>query len=83
MVITPNYQSLESVPMSRCEVTGVALDENKHWALDIENVRAALRANTKVLVINFPHNPTGALISRAQLDELVAMCRERGDVDFL
>ena len=78
VVITPNYQSLESVPMSRCEVTGVALDENNHWALDTGLVRAALRANTKVLVINFPHNPTGALISRAQLDELVAMCRERG-----
>lgn len=78
VVITPNYQSLESVPLSRCEVTGVALDENNDWALDTQKVRDALRPNTKVLVINFPHNPTGALITRTQLDELVAMCRERG-----
>ena len=78
VVITPNYQSLESVPMSRCDVTGVALDENNDWALDTAKVRAALRANTKVLVINFPHNPTGALISREQLNELIEICRERG-----
>lgn len=78
VVITPNYQSLESVPMSRCDVSGVALEAENGWALDVEKVRAALRPNTKVLVINFPHNPTGALISRQQLDELVSMCRERG-----
>ncbi|GAB2950638.1 aminotransferase class I/II-fold pyridoxal phosphate-dependent enzyme [Hafnia psychrotolerans] len=78
IVITPNYQSLESVPMSRCEVTGVALEAENGWALEVEKVRAAMRTNTKVLVINFPHNPTGALISHAQLNELVSMCRERG-----
>src|SRR5471030_663843 len=78
IVITPNYQSLESVPLSRCDVTGVALEAENGWALDVEKVRAALRPNTKVLVINFPHNPTGALISHQQLDELVSMCRERG-----
>lgn len=78
VVITPNYQSLESVPLSLCDVTGVALDENNDWALDTNQVRDALRANTKVLVINFPHNPTGALISRQQLDELIGLCRDRG-----
>lgn len=78
IVITPNYQSLESVAMSRCDVTGVALDAENDWALDVQNVRDALRPNTKLLVINFPHNPTGALISHQQLDELVALCRERG-----
>src|SRR5471032_309243 len=60
IVITPNYQSLESVPLSRCDVTGVALEAENGWALDVEKVRAALRPNTKVLVINFPHNPTSA-----------------------
>src|SRR5471032_650667 len=78
VVITPNYQSLESVPMSRCDVSGVALEAEDGWALDVEKVRAALRPNTKALVINFPHNPTGALISRQQLDELVQLCREHG-----
>src|SRR5471030_868040 len=78
IVITPNYQSLESVAMSRCAVTGVALDADQGWALDVAEIRAALRPNTKALVINFPHNPTGALISRQQLDELVQLCREHG-----
>lgn len=78
VVITPNYQSLESVPLSLCDVSGVALDADNDWALDTSKIRDALRPNTKVLVINFPHNPTGALISRGQLDELIDLCRERG-----
>lgn len=78
IVLTPNYQSLESVAMSRCAVSGVALDADNGWALNVADIRAALRPNTKALVINFPHNPTGALIGSQQLDELVKLCRERG-----
>jgi aspartate/methionine/tyrosine aminotransferase len=43
VVITPNYQSAETVPMSLCEVTGVALRPEQGWALDLDELRAALR----------------------------------------
>jgi aspartate/methionine/tyrosine aminotransferase len=56
----------------------VALDPAHSWDLDLDKVRDALRANTRVICINFPHNPTGKVISRACLEELVAICRERG-----
>jgi aspartate/methionine/tyrosine aminotransferase len=78
ITIIPNYQSVESVPLSICETTGVALDPAHSWDLDLDKVRDALRANTRVICINFPHNPTGKVISRACLEELVAICRERG-----
>lgn len=78
IVITPNYQSLESVAMSRCEVTGVALDADNGWSLNVAEIQAALRPNTKLVALNFPHNPTGALISRQQWDAVVELCRERG-----
>jgi aspartate/methionine/tyrosine aminotransferase len=78
ITIIPNYQSVESVPLNICETTGVALDPAHSWDLDLDKVREALRANTRVICINFPHNPTGKVISRACLEELVAICRERG-----
>ena len=78
IVVIPNYQSVESVPVSICETTGVALDPARNWELDLEQVRDAIRPNTRVISFNFPHNPTGKVISGATLDALVAMARERG-----
>jgi aspartate/methionine/tyrosine aminotransferase len=78
ITIIPNYQSVESVPLSICETTGVALDSERGWELDLGELRDAIRPNTRVICINFPHNPTGKVISRGTLDELVSLCRERG-----
>ncbi|MGA5820068.1 aminotransferase class I/II-fold pyridoxal phosphate-dependent enzyme [Kitasatospora sp. NPDC094028] len=78
VVLTPNYQSAETIPLSLCEVTGVALDEDDDWALDLDAVEAALRPNTRVLSVNFPNNPTGKLIDAADFTRLVELCEERG-----
>ena len=78
VVVTPNYQSLESLPASRCAVTGVVLREDEDWALDLEEVKAALNGKTKLIAINFPHNPTGKVISKDTLDGLVALARAQG-----
>jgi aspartate/methionine/tyrosine aminotransferase len=78
IVITPNYQAAETVPLSICAVSGVALDENDNWSLDIEKVKAALKPNTKLISINFPNNPTGAIASHAAIDDLISLCRARG-----
>jgi aspartate/methionine/tyrosine aminotransferase len=78
IVITPNYQSAETIPLSICAVTGVALEEDAGWALDLDAVRAALRPSTKLISINFPNNPTGAIPSQETFAALIELCRERG-----
>ncbi|MGE8143771.1 aminotransferase class I/II-fold pyridoxal phosphate-dependent enzyme [Pseudomonas frederiksbergensis] len=78
IVITPNYQSCETVPLSICEVSGVALDPARNWTLDIDEVAAAIRPNTKLISINFPHNPTGKILERERFDALVTLCRQHG-----
>jgi aspartate/methionine/tyrosine aminotransferase len=78
IVITPNYQAAETVPLSICAVTGVPLDRDNGWDLDIERVAAAIRPNTRLISINFPHNPTGRIISRATLTALIDLCRQHG-----
>jgi|SRR5579884_324921 len=78
IVVTPNYQSTESVPRSICEVSGVPLKAEHGWSLDVDDVRAALRPNTKMLAVNFPNNPTGKILSQTTFRMLVDICAERG-----
>jgi len=77
-VVTPNYQSSETLPLSICATTGVALRERENWALDIDELHVALKPYTKLILINFPHNPTGKVIDHATFNAVVQLCRERG-----
>jgi aspartate/methionine/tyrosine aminotransferase len=76
IVITPNYQAAETVPLSICKVTGVPLDIENNWHLDVEKIESAILPNTKLLAINFPNNPTGKIIPKKSLDEIVDLCRK-------
>jgi aspartate/methionine/tyrosine aminotransferase len=78
IVLVPNYQSTEEVPLAICEVTGIELREEEGWALDVEELRAALRPNTRLIAINFPNNPTGKVIDQETMDAVVAIAAERG-----
>ena len=78
IAITPNYQSHESLPLAICATTGVPLDADDGWSLDIDRIAAAIRPNTKLVTINFPHNPTGAMLPRERLDALIELCRKHG-----
>jgi aspartate/methionine/tyrosine aminotransferase len=77
VTVWPAYQSLHEVARSvGAEVTPIPLDP-RDWSLDIGKLIDAIRPNTRMVIINFPHNPTGAHISRQQLEEIVRACRER------
>ena len=78
IVVRPCYQSLHEIPSSICSVSTVELDREKSWELNVDAVRAAVRSNTKLIVVNFPHNPTGAMINVAQQDELIEIARKQG-----
>jgi len=78
VVTFPGYQSLyEIADALGCEVTRWVPEESDQWEFDIERLRSRLKRNTKLLVINFPHNPTGALIKKEQFEEILEMARQR------
>lgn len=58
-------------------VVHVPLETANNFALDVEAVKKAFTANTRVLFINTPGNPCGNIVSEAQLRELAAFCLER------
>lgn len=78
IVVAPNYQSHETLPVAICSATGVPLDPEDGWSLDIDRVAAAIRPNTKLVTINFPHNPTGTILPLDRYDALIALCRQHG-----
>ncbi len=85
IVPTPNYQSAETVPLSVCEVTGVPMHRvanppqgQRAWRLDLDDLRAAARPNSKLISLSAPNNPTGFLMPPDELEALIVFCRERG-----
>ncbi|MEO5793335.1 MAG: aminotransferase class I/II-fold pyridoxal phosphate-dependent enzyme [Gaiellaceae bacterium] len=79
VVTWPGYQSLQEVAYAAgADVTLVALDPDNGWSLDLDELRRAIRPTTRVLIVNFPHNPTGALPSRETLTAVEALAAEAG-----
>jgi len=78
IVVTPNYQSHETLPCAICSATAVPLDPDDDWSLDIDRVAAAIQPNTRLITINFPHNPTGAILSPDRYAALITLARKHG-----
>jgi len=79
LVVTfPAYQSLYEIANSLgCDVSFWRPNEDQSWRFEVGQLLRLLRENTRLVVINFPHNPTGATISGEQLRELINVLRER------
>lgn len=78
VVVWPSYQSLYEVARSiGSDVTLVPLGP-ADWSLDVDAVAAAIRPNTRVIVVNSPHSPTGAQLSSDELSRLVALAELHG-----
>lgn len=76
----PGYQSFYEVAASLgCEVTRwLPREEGGRWIFDVDAVEEAMRPNTRLIVINFPHNPTGAMIPISDLHRLIGIVRRTG-----
>lgn len=77
--IMPTYQQLYSIPESYgADVQIVKLKKENNYLPDIEEIKALITPNTKMICINNPNNPTGALMSTSFLQELVELARANG-----
>jgi aspartate/methionine/tyrosine aminotransferase len=59
-------------------VTGLALRPENGWVLDLDGLKRDLRPNTRLVAVNFPHNPSGAVPDHATFRALVNLCEARG-----
>jgi len=64
IVHSPGYQSLAEVARAAgCDVSPWRAREENGWSLDLDELRHLMRTNTKAIIINTPHNPTGYLMA--------------------
>lgn len=78
VVIRPNYATNIETPRAiGCAISFVDLAFEDGFAIDVGQVAAAIRRNTRLISVTCPHNPTGTMMSRADLDALVALAEGR------
>ncbi|AEO70532.1 uncharacterized protein THITE_2122126 [Thermothielavioides terrestris NRRL 8126] len=81
--VYPTYQQLYSVSESLgAEVSLWKLKAENGYVPDVGELAGLVRANTKMIVINNPNNPTGSTIPKAVLEEIVAFAKQRGIIVF-
>lgn len=83
IVHSPGYQSLADVAKAAgCDVSPWRARQENNWALDLDELRHLMRTNTKAIVINTPHNPTGYLMSRTDYDAVHKFAQENNLLVF-
>jgi aspartate/methionine/tyrosine aminotransferase len=78
IAVFPAYQSLREIARAiGCEVTAWTFEMRPDgWRLDLNQLEQSLKDRTRLLVLNFPHNPTGYLPFRHELDSMIEFARE-------
>jgi aspartate/methionine/tyrosine aminotransferase len=79
VVTWPGYQSLYEVARAAGAKVGLhVLREEDGWSLDIERLIRSIHPETRMVVVNAPHNPTGMLPTVEEWRGLAAECASRG-----
>lgn len=74
IVIGPTYQLLTDLPRAiGAEVTEIRLRRENQWELDVAEIKRSLRPSTRLIIVTFPHNPTGAIPDRSTFEELIGL----------
>lgn len=75
----PCYQSLYEVAKSiGVKVKFWEMEEAKDWSLDINQLQELITDRTRLIVLNFPNNPTGSLIKKEDYFEIIEIARNKG-----
>lgn len=78
VLIEPYYDSYAAaIAMAGAQRrTARLVPDGDGFALDLDSLRAAITPNTRLLMVNSPHNPTGAVLSRADLTAIARLAIE-------
>lgn len=77
VVVAPVYQQLSSVPRAiGCDVALWPVRQNGGFSYNLDDLRDLATPGTKMIVINTPHNPTGAMLADSDLEEIYTLAEE-------
>jgi len=74
VIVDPAYQQLQSVARAiGCDVAPWKLRPENGFRFDLDDLRSLATPGTRMIAINTPHNPTGAMLSEHELREIYAL----------
>ncbi len=77
VIVDPAYQQLQSVAKAiGCDVALWKLRQDNEFHFDLDDLRALATPGTRMIVINTPHNPTGAMLGAQELRDIYALADE-------
>jgi aspartate/methionine/tyrosine aminotransferase len=75
----PGFTTFSALPESlRLETRFYTISKENGFRFDLDEIKRLVDRNTRLVLINSPHNPTGATISDAELDSLHEFTASRG-----
>lgn len=79
IILEPAYDSYApAIALAGGRTIGVALDHEQGYRVDWARVEAAITPRTRLLIVNSPHNPTGAVFAAADLAALEGIIERHG-----
>lgn len=70
----PIYESL--IKVHKCKGVIAQLWESEEWNCNVDELRDAITEKTKMIIVNSPHNPTGLILNKENLEALSEIALE-------
>lgn len=80
IVFEPYYENYGPDAILAGATTRCVTLHEPDWAIDPDELRAAFTRRTRAIIVNSPHNPTGKVFSRAELELIAGLCVEHDAV---
>jgi aspartate/methionine/tyrosine aminotransferase len=83
VTISPGYRQIWGLANNiGCAVKEVHLQPDNHWRLNLDELEDQLQslapARTKMVAVVNPNNPTGSILSGAEMERIVSICEKHG-----
>jgi alanine-synthesizing transaminase len=73
---SPSYPIFDEIAkLAGVQLTAYRLSESRRWEIDLDHLESRLTTKTRAVVLISPHNPTGMVASREQLDGVAEIAR--------
>jgi aspartate/methionine/tyrosine aminotransferase len=72
----PAYQSLHQIAESIGCTTSYWKPNSENWEFNLDDFKGLIQSNTKLIIINFPHNPTGATLTQDDFQQVIDLAQQ-------
>ena len=79
VVMLPNYMQIWGIAQNfSLNVKTFTLNEDREWSLDVEELNRIVTDNTKLIAVCNPNNPSGHILTAAEMDAVVSVADHAG-----